>query len=135
MEKTILLFNPPAPDGRGYTREGRCTQEAGVWGTQWPPPRGAGNYDSSLNVDSYEHTSPVGSFGANRYGLYDMGGNVWQWCEDFYAGQSGDRVLRGGSWGDYESGRLLSSCRLVNAPGLRSSSRGFRVVLVGGSAR
>ncbi len=33
----ILLFNPPAPDGRGYTREGRCTQEAGVWGTQWPP--------------------------------------------------------------------------------------------------
>lgn len=33
----ILLFNPPTPNGRGYTREGRCTQEAGVWGTQWPP--------------------------------------------------------------------------------------------------
>jgi anaerobic magnesium-protoporphyrin IX monomethyl ester cyclase len=33
----ILLFNPPAPGGLGYTREGRCTQEAGVWGTQWPP--------------------------------------------------------------------------------------------------
>lgn len=33
----ILLFNPPAPGGRGYTREGRCTQEAGVWGTLWPP--------------------------------------------------------------------------------------------------
>ena len=33
----FLLFNPPAPGGRGYTREGRCTQEAGVWGTQWPP--------------------------------------------------------------------------------------------------
>jgi anaerobic magnesium-protoporphyrin IX monomethyl ester cyclase len=33
----ILLFNPPAPSGRGYTREGRCTQESGVWGTQWPP--------------------------------------------------------------------------------------------------
>ena len=36
-EVTVLLFNPPAPDGRAYTREGRCTQEAGVWGTQWPP--------------------------------------------------------------------------------------------------
>ncbi len=36
-EARILLFNPPAPDGRAYTREGRCTQEAGVWGTQWPP--------------------------------------------------------------------------------------------------
>jgi anaerobic magnesium-protoporphyrin IX monomethyl ester cyclase len=37
MDSEILLFNPPAPEGRGYTREGRCTQEAGVWGTQWPP--------------------------------------------------------------------------------------------------
>ncbi|MFH1981101.1 MAG: radical SAM protein [Pseudomonadota bacterium] len=33
----ILLFNPPGPAGKGYTREGRCTQEAGVWGTVWPP--------------------------------------------------------------------------------------------------
>ena len=33
----ILLLNPPHPDGKGFTREGRCTQEAGVWGTQWPP--------------------------------------------------------------------------------------------------
>jgi hypothetical protein len=37
MNGEVLLFNPPTPDGRGYTREGRCTQEAGVWGTQWPP--------------------------------------------------------------------------------------------------
>ena len=44
------------------------------WGTQWPPPRGAGNYDKSLNVDSYDYTSPVGSFGANRFVLHDMGG-------------------------------------------------------------
>jgi len=33
----VLLFNPPHPDGRGFTREGRCTQESGVWATQWPP--------------------------------------------------------------------------------------------------
>lgn len=33
----ILLFNPPGPDGRGYIREGRCTQETGVWATLWPP--------------------------------------------------------------------------------------------------
>ena len=37
METDVLLFNPPSTDGRGYTREGRCTQAAGVWGTQWPP--------------------------------------------------------------------------------------------------
>ena len=33
----VFLFNPPHPQGRGFTREGRCTQEAGVWATQWPP--------------------------------------------------------------------------------------------------
>ena len=33
----VFLFNPPTPDGRGFTREGRCTQESGVWATQWPP--------------------------------------------------------------------------------------------------
>jgi len=37
MDTDVLLFNPPAPGGRGYTREGRCTQAAGIWGTQWPP--------------------------------------------------------------------------------------------------
>ena len=36
-ERRILLLNPPHPTGRGFTREGRCTQESGVWGTQWPP--------------------------------------------------------------------------------------------------
>ena len=33
----VLLLNPPHPEGKGFTREGRCTQEAGVWATQWPP--------------------------------------------------------------------------------------------------
>ncbi len=33
----ILLLNPPHPTGKGFTREGRCTQESGVWATQWPP--------------------------------------------------------------------------------------------------
>ncbi|MEA2040476.1 MAG: radical SAM protein, partial [Thermodesulfobacteriota bacterium] len=33
----VLLLNPPHPKGKGFTREGRCTQEAGVWATQWPP--------------------------------------------------------------------------------------------------
>ena len=68
------------------------------WGTQWPPPKGVGNYDKSLGVDDYDYTSPVGSFNPNKHGLYDMGGNVWQWCEDWYDGGQTSRVLRGASW-------------------------------------
>ncbi len=105
------------------------------WGTQWPPPRGAGNYESSLGVDDYEYTSPVGSFAANRLGLFDMGGNVWQWCEDFYSGSRVSRVLRGGSWDDDGSVYLLSSFRFDFSPDGRSSDFGFRCVLVGVSSR
>ncbi|MEI7730356.1 MAG: SUMF1/EgtB/PvdO family nonheme iron enzyme [Verrucomicrobiota bacterium] len=77
-----------------------------------------GNYSPSLNVDEYENTSPVGRFKANQFGLYDMGGNVWQWCEDFYDGKSSFRMLRGASWGISFPGRLLSSYRF-NLAGAR----------------
>ena len=109
-------------------------KEVYPWGNEWPPPSGAGNYDPSLNVDNYVSTSPVGSFKANRYGLYDMGGNVWQWCEDFYDNQSGSRVLRGASWSYYYPDYVLSSYRGTYAPGKRQSHVGFRCALVVGSS-
>ena len=48
--------------------------------------------------DGCAWTSPVGSFKANQYGLYDMGGNVWQWCMDNWNDESKAKVLRGASW-------------------------------------
>ena len=125
------------------------------WGTEWPPPSGAGNYADgaakrrfrnlnqrrfgSLSViegyeDGYATTSPVGSFRANRYGLYDMGGNVQQWCEDWYDTGQSSRVLRGGSWLDSYPAYLLSSFR-IGGPDIRGYGIGFRVVLAGGSSR
>jgi hypothetical protein len=104
------------------------------WGTTWPPPSGAGNYYSSLGVDSFHYTSPVGSFKPNQFGLYDLGGNVWEWCEDWYDSDEKYRVLRGASWRDDAPGNLLSSRRNAYTPDYRRGNFGFRVVLVGESS-
>jgi len=119
------------------------------WGTQWPPPKGAGNYageeargdlPAGWNViegynDGYPRTSPVGSFRANQFGLYDMGGNLWQWCEDLYNPGEDGHVLRGASWGNADPGSLLSSFRGGDHPPWRyDDGHGFRCVLVVGAS-
>ena len=116
-------------------------KDAYPWGTSFPPPKGAGNYGQGLKVDDFEFTSPVGSFAANRSGLLDMGGNVWQWCEDeFYAPGEGAEykgscVLRGGSYGGFNEVNLRSSRRNFAQPTSRQNDVGFRVVVGAASAR
>jgi len=129
------------PPESGRTPESRDLDVPDVypWGTQWPPPPGAGNYtgeetDSDQAIkgynDGFAWTSPVGSFNANKFGLYDMGGNVWEWCSDWWNSEQKQKVLRGGSW--YNGAlriSLLSSCRVPGAANLSADDYGFRVVI------
>jgi formylglycine-generating enzyme required for sulfatase activity len=105
------------------------------WGPQWPPPRGAGNYDQSRKIDSFERTAPVGSFSANAYGLHDMGGNVWELVEDKWNASEDARVLRGASFARDDPEHLLSSFRYFSLPDRRTVDYGFRVVVALGSGR
>ena len=90
---------------------------------------------SDLKVDSYRFTSPVGSFPANQFGLYDISGNASQWCEyDDPLSKRIDRPRRGGSWAHSESWMLLCADSASSASGSSAAEQGqlglgFRIIL------
>ncbi len=95
-------------------------------------------YDSN---SGYE-THPVGQKQPNELGLYDMSGNVWEWCQDWYGNYNSSsqtnpsgpasgsyRVLHGGSWSYYARNCRVSN-RDSNSPSSRRHNYGFRLVLL-----
>jgi formylglycine-generating enzyme required for sulfatase activity len=71
-------------------------------------------------------THPVGQKKANALGIYDMAGNVWEWCEDCYDSACSYRVSRGGSW-NFSASSCRVSNRNLNTPGNRDYNLGFRL--------
>ena len=123
------------PWGDDLTAAGnhRCN----IWQGSFP------DHDSA--EDGYAGTAPVHAFEPNGYGLHNMAGNVWEWCEDFFSPAyhrvtapvnplqrepAAHRSLRGGSFLCHESycNRYRVAARSSNAPDSSSSNIGFRVV-------
>ena len=135
----------PAESGKTPFERDMGIPDVYPWGTQWPPPAGAGNFageeTKSETViegynDGYAHTSPVGKFKPTATGLYDMSGNVWQWLADDWNEEHTSKTLRGGSWfNGHLSLTLLSSSRIPSSPDKPNDSYGFRIVKAVESAK
>ena len=131
------------------------TDLANYRGTEWKEISESGQYGRGPVGKYREETTPVGRFPANDFGLHDMHGNVWEWCEDEWhnsyeaapndgsawvdkdeaenkeetAKNEQNRVLRGGSW--FVNPRdCRSAFRRNITPGNRDNYFGFRVVCV-----
>ena len=100
-------------------------------------------YHSAYNDGVYPYSSPVGSFAPNGYGLYDMVGNLWEWCSDWYdsayyatspssnprgASTGSYRVVRGGCW-SYDAELCRSAFRGGRFPSVSDIFIGFRAAL------
>ena len=102
--------------------------DSDLWGDDESLARDYANYDGTGGKDKWDRsTAPVGSFKPNGYGLFDMAGNDFEWCQDWYDSDKGVRVLRGGNWAN-RTDYLRAAYRDYHLPNVRNSYYGFRCV-------
>ncbi|MBN1150021.1 SUMF1/EgtB/PvdO family nonheme iron enzyme [candidate division WOR-3 bacterium] len=126
-----------------YSARGGLARNYYPWGDEQPQSMCNWSGDAL-----YPYTSPVVSFEPNGYGLYNMSGNVWEWCNDYYGseyysnspsqdpkgpGSGSYKVIRGGSWEDDEE-NIRCAKRGPSDPSfsdvlIKTNTLGFRIVL------
>ncbi len=132
--KTTYPWGDNPDDGKGWAN---CADQSLAKELPNAPP----DWEFFNWDDGAVFTSPVGSFKPNAFGLHDMIGNAWQWCQDRYgdyqpspatdptgAATGARRVLRGGSWANMPW-TCRSACRYSRNPDYRINNIGFRVAV------
>ncbi len=128
----------PAESGATPEDKDGGVEDTYPWGGAYPPPPGSGNYSGegdgySFGIEGYsdgvKFTAKVGSFSANRVGIYDLGGNVWEWCSDWFNAAQDVRTMRGASFNQGTRRFLASSLHSRGTPTRRDFNMGFRCVV------
>ncbi len=139
-----VLFRLPAE--REWESYARCgDQRVYPWGSRWPPPNdynyrgteGSGFIYALFqrekfirgHADGYIVSAPVAKSGANPWGLYGVGGNVWEWCADWADAEQTQRAIRGGAWNNEQEATLRVAHRAGAVPDWKNECIGFRVVI------
>lgn len=134
------------PSVREWAAYAACGQpRVYPWGNQWPPPdycnyrgmEGSGLLYSIFEKekfirghnDGYVVSAPLVKSGVNAWGLYGVGGNVWEWCHDWADAEKMTRSIRGGAWNTEREQTLRIDHRAGAPPDSDNECIGFRVVI------
>jgi formylglycine-generating enzyme len=112
------LVNKPFSWGDEAVEDGE--PKANTWQGSFP--------ELNSNWDGFEGLAPVKSYNANGYGLYDMAGNVWEWCADGYGGNDAEKIIKGGSFlcnSSYCAGYRIEA-RMLSSVDTGLENTGFR---------